>query len=98
MMGRSPFGFRRNPPRTGPAISPSPQGNRQQRQTLATLNAGSGQGRVTLTINPNAPPGVHTIVLRGQAPYVLSKDRNRQRQNLVVDEPSNPITVRMGRS
>jgi hypothetical protein len=72
---------------------PFPQRQRRPVQVLATLGAGSEKGTVTLRINPNAPPGVHTIVLRGQAAYIMSRDRNRRRQNVVVEEPSNPITV-----
>jgi hypothetical protein len=73
---------------------PSQQGNRQQNlQPLLTLNAGSEQGRVTLNINANAPPGVHTIVLRGLAQYQYAKEGKGQKQNLSVIEPSNPIVV-----
>jgi hypothetical protein len=73
---------------------PSPQGNRQQQlQPLLTLNSGSDQGRVVLNISPNAPPGQHTIVLRGQAPYTSNKDGQRQRQPMTVVEPSTPIVV-----
>jgi hypothetical protein len=74
---------------------PSPQGNRQQQlPALLTLNAGTDQGRVTLNINANAPPGRHTIVLRGQAPFTMPREgQQRQRQPMTVFEPSEPIVV-----
>jgi hypothetical protein len=72
---------------------PSAQGNRPQPQPLLALNGGSEKGRVTLVISANAPPGVHTIVLRGQAQLAVTRDKNRPRQNLTAVEPSNPIEV-----
>jgi hypothetical protein len=72
---------------------PAPQGNRQQPPPLFTFSGGTEQGRVVLNIGPNAPPGRHTIVLRGVALYAFSRPGQKQKQNLVVIEPSTPVVV-----
>jgi hypothetical protein len=72
---------------------PAPQGNRQQPQPLFTFSGGTEQGRVVLNTNPNAPPGTHTVVLRGLALYAFSRPGQKQKQNVVVVQPSNAIVV-----
>ncbi len=68
-------------------------GNPQQQPTL-TLAADKTAGEATIDVRPNVPPGVYTIVFRGQAQFPYSKDPTaKQKQNVTVLLPSPPLTL-----
>jgi hypothetical protein len=76
-----------------------PGGNQgQPPQPLATIAADKSEGSVVVDVRPNLPPGVYTIVFRGQAQFQYSKDpMGRQKQNVTVQLPSQPLTLTVKR-
>jgi hypothetical protein len=48
---------------------------------------------VIVDVRPNVPPGVYTIVFRGQAQFQHAKEGSKQKQNVTVVLPSPPLTL-----
>ncbi|HKI32720.1 MAG TPA: PPC domain-containing protein [Gemmataceae bacterium] len=70
-----------------------PGGNQPPQPTL-TIAADKTEGNVVVDVRPNLPPGVYTIVFRGQAQFQYSKDpMGKQKQNVTVLLPSPPLTL-----
>ena len=58
------------------------------------IAADKNEAKVTVNIRPNVPPGVYTLVFRGQAQFPYSKDpKGKQKQNVTVVMPSPPLTL-----
>jgi len=71
-----------------------PGNQQQQQQVVATIAADKTEANVTLDVRPNIPPGVYTIVFRGQAQFQYSKDKaGKQKQNVTVQLPSAPLML-----
>jgi hypothetical protein len=71
-----------------------PGNQQQQQQVIATIAADKSEAKVTVNIRPNVPPGVYTLVFRGQAQFPYSKDpKSKQKQNVTVILPSPPLTL-----
>jgi hypothetical protein len=70
-----------------------PGNQQQQQQVIATIAADKTEAKVTVNIRPNTPPGVYTIVLRGQAQFPFAKEGVKQKQNVTVVLPSAPLTL-----
>jgi hypothetical protein len=70
-------------------------GNQQQQQlVLATIAPDKTEASVTVNVRPNVPPGVYTVVFRGQAQFPYAKDpMSKQKQNVTVQLPSPPLTL-----
>jgi hypothetical protein len=64
-----------------------PGNQQQQQQPLATIAADKTEETVTVNVRPNVPPGVYTLVFRGQAQFKNVK------QNVNVVLPSSPLTL-----
>jgi hypothetical protein len=56
------------------------------------LTPGKDEAKVVLNIQPNIPPGVYTLVLRGRAQFVAGRKKNRPGQAIIV-QPASPITI-----
>jgi hypothetical protein len=56
------------------------------------LAPGRDEARLVINVPNNVPPGVHTLVLRGQA-LLQGGRNNRGRQNVVLVQPAAPIAV-----
>lgn len=68
------------PPNMGPAT--------------AAIDMDKTSAQIKLNVPPNVPPGTYTLVVQGTGPFPFSKDPNaKQKPNIVVNEPSNPITL-----
>jgi hypothetical protein len=51
-------------------------------------------GVLKLTVPANVPPGIYTFLVQGSGPFPFSKDPNaKQKPNVNVSQPSNPITI-----
>jgi hypothetical protein len=60
----------------------------------ATIAKEAGNGTVNVYVPKTVPPGTYTFVIRGTGAYPFSKDPNaKQKPNVNVVDPSNPITV-----
>ncbi len=70
-----------------------PGNQQQQQQVIATIAPDKTEASVTVNIRPNVPPGVYTIVLRGQAQFPFAKEGVKQKQNVTVVIPSQPVTL-----
>jgi hypothetical protein len=71
-----------------------PGNQQQQQQVIATIAADKTEAKVTLIVRPNIPPGVYTVVFRGQAQFQHAKDpMAKQKQNVTVVLPSPPLTL-----
>ena len=71
-----------------------PGNQQQQQQVLATIAADKNEAKVTVTVRPNTPPGVYTLVFRGQAQFQYSKEKTgKQKQNVTVQLPSAPLVL-----
>jgi hypothetical protein len=68
-------------------------GNQQQQQVLATIAPDKTEASVTVNVRQNVPPGVYTIVFRGQAQFPYAKEGSKQKQNVTVVLPSPPLTL-----
>jgi hypothetical protein len=69
------------------------QGNQRQPPAL-TIAADKTEGNVVVSVRSNVPPGVYTIVFRGQAQFAYSKDSGgKQKRNVTVQLPSPPLTL-----
>jgi hypothetical protein len=69
------------------------QGNQPPQPSL-TIAADKTEGSVIVDVRPNLPPGVYTIVFRGQAQFQYSKDPSgKPKQNVTVQLPSQPLTL-----
>jgi hypothetical protein len=68
-------------------------GNPQQQPAL-TIAADKTTGDAVVDVRSNVPPGVYTIVFRGQAQFPYSKDpAAKQKKNVTVVLPSPPLTL-----
>jgi hypothetical protein len=66
----------------------------QPPQPALTIAADKTEGSVIVDVRPNVPPGVYTIIFRGQAQFPYSKDPSGQKkQNVTVQLPSQPLTL-----
>ena len=70
-----------------------PGNQQQQQQVLATIAADKTEAKVTVNLRPNIPPGVYTVVFRGQAQFQYAKEGSKQKQNVTVVLPSPPLTL-----
>jgi hypothetical protein len=71
-----------------------PGGNQgQPPPVLATIAADKTEANAVVNVRPNLPPGVYTIVFRGQAQFQYAKDGKGQKQNVTVVLPSPPVTL-----
>ncbi len=70
-------------------------GNQQrQQQPVATIAADKTEASAVVDVRPNVPPGVYTIVFRGQAQFQYSKDKaGKRKQNVTVQLPSAPLML-----
>ncbi len=58
------------------------------------IAAGKNEVAVTVEVQPNTPPGEHTLAVLGQAQVPFSKDAaTAQRPNTLVSQPSRPMTL-----
>jgi hypothetical protein len=58
------------------------------------LAAGKNDAELPLAVAATAPPGVYTLVVRGQTQFAFAKDpKAAQKPNVTVIQPSNPLTV-----
>ncbi len=58
------------------------------------IPAGKNEANVALNVGSNVPPGTYTLVFRGQAQVPVVRDaRTKQKQNLALVQPSNPVLV-----
>jgi len=72
-----------------PANLPAPTGTIAKDATSATLK---------LTVPANVAPGTYTLVVRGTGPFPFAKDPNaKDKPNVTVNEPSNPIILTLRR-
>jgi hypothetical protein len=63
-------------------------------QPKITIPADRTEGEGVVDVKPNVPPGVYTIVFRGQAQVQLSKaPSGKQKQNVTVVVQSPPLTL-----
>jgi hypothetical protein len=68
-------------------------GNPQQQPTV-TIAAGATEAEAVVDVRQNVPPGVYTIVFRGQAQFQHATDpAGKQKQNVTVVLPSPPLTL-----
>ncbi len=68
-------------------------GNPQQQPTV-TIAADKTEVNAVVDVRNNVPPGVYTIVFRGQAQFPHSKDpTGKQKQNVTVVLPSPPLLL-----
>jgi hypothetical protein len=68
-------------------------GNPQQQPTV-TIAPGTTEAEATVDVRQNVPPGVYTLVFRGQAQFQHSTDpAGKQKQNVTVVLPSPPVTL-----
>jgi hypothetical protein len=59
-----------------------------------TIAPGKDEANVVLNVGVNVQPGTYTVVFRGLAQVPVVRDaRTKQRQNLALIQPSNPVTV-----
>ncbi|HUQ70782.1 MAG TPA: PPC domain-containing protein [Planctomycetaceae bacterium] len=59
-----------------------------------TINAGQTEATVSITVQPNTPPGDYTLTVLGQAQVPFHKDPNEQtRPMTLVPMPSRPVTI-----
>jgi hypothetical protein len=66
----------------------------QPQQPAATIPADKTETSVTVDVRTNVPPGVYTIVFRGQAQFPYSRDpAGKVKQNITVVLPSPPLTL-----
>jgi hypothetical protein len=71
-----------------------PGNQQQQQQVIATFAPDKTEANATVNVRPNIPPGVYTIVFRGQAQFPYAKDpMSKQKQNVTVVLPSAPLTL-----
>ena len=71
-----------------------PGGGNQPPQPVATIGADKTEVNVSVDVRNSVPPGVYTIVFRGQAQFPYSKDpMGKQKQNVTVLLPSPPLTL-----
>jgi hypothetical protein len=70
-----------------------PGNQQQQQQVLATIAADKTEANVVINVRPNVPPGVYTVVFRGQAQFQYAKEGSKQKQNVTVVLPSPPLTL-----
>ena len=72
-----------------PPNLPGPSGTIAKEATSATLK---------LAIPANVAPGVYAIIIRGSGPFPFAKDPNvKDKPNVTVTEPSNPIILTVRR-
>lgn len=65
-----------------------------QNPPAQTVPAEKGDFTFSLDVRPNTPPGVYTVVLRGQAQVPFSRDGSgKQKQNVNVSLPATPVIV-----
>src|ERR1051326_1631422 len=69
---------------------PGLQSNNTERVTIA---ADKTEGTGTLTVGNTVPPGVYSIVLRGNAQFQFEKVAKGRKLNTGIVYPSQPITV-----
>jgi hypothetical protein len=62
-------------------------------QQPLTLNPGKDTGTAVFTSKQPVPPGVYTIVARGQATSVLKDQKQPKKNNVTFFQPSTPVTV-----
>jgi hypothetical protein len=71
-----------------------PGNQQQQQQVIATFAPDKTEASATVNVRANVPPGVYTIVFRGQAQFPYAKDpMSKQKQNVTVVLPSPPLTL-----
>jgi hypothetical protein len=59
-----------------------------------TIAKEARSSRLPLFVPGNVPPGIYTFVVRGTGAYPFSKDPSaKQKPNVTLTEPSNPVTV-----
>jgi len=58
-----------------------------------TMNPGQNDGQVAVTVGPNTPPGTYNIVLTTLTQMPYSKDPTKQKQNINIVLPSQPVTL-----
>jgi hypothetical protein len=57
------------------------------------LPAGKTEAVVKLTVAGNVPPGTYSVVVRGDAQVLFSRDPKGDKRNVRVADPSTPLTV-----
>ncbi len=65
----------------------------QPPQPLATIAADKTEASVVVNVKQNIPPGVYTVVFRGQAQFQYGKEGSKQKQNVTVLLPSPPLIL-----
>jgi hypothetical protein len=64
----------------------------------ATIAKEARTATLKLSIPGNAPPGNYTLIVRGSGPFPFNKDPNaKDKPNINVSEPSNPISLTIHR-
>jgi hypothetical protein len=67
--------------------------NNPQQPPALTIAADKTEANVVVDVKANLPPGVYTIVFRGQAQFQYAKEGSKQKQNVTVVLPSPPLTL-----